>query len=285
MKLILDAREETSRKSLPSVMDLVPSHDQLQSALEPLLQEAINRLQQQLTAMQGQLKDLQDRMKSAPVPQAADSLPESSPDEGASWTTVSSHRKSFSDVVRRSVETALHDERCKQDVIISGAQENDDKKFIDDLCSIMDFSTKPTSYRRLGEKGSRPRLLMASFPSAFDARSFIVRYDNARKEKTQGLPVLRLRTGKNNNERAVFRKSATLAFKLNNEAREAGIEESYSLREDGSIWKFKKTDDGVWKRERNWTAPTKATSGPAESGRSPSNTPAASNNSPDESGN
>ena len=224
--------------------------------------------------------------KLSPTVQLPSTSPESSPDEG--WTTVPSHRKSFSDVVRRSVETALHDERCKQDVIISGAPETNDKKLIDDPCSIMDFSTKPTSHRRLGEKGKRPRLLMASFPSAFDARSFIVRYDNVRKEKTQGLPVLRLRTGKNKEERAAFSKCATLAYKLNSEARNAGIE-SYSLREDGSIWKYKKTDDGVWKRDRNWAAPTKASSSPAASRTSPSTspsaTPAANNNTSDESGN
>ena len=179
MKLITDSREATSRKtpSTPSsIWDMGPSFDQLQSAFEPLLQRTIEKLQQQLKALQDQLKDLQERVESAPIPHSSDQLTDSTPDDGEPWTTVSgSRRRALSDAVRQSVETALHDERCRQDVIICGAEEIDDKKLISDLCSLMDFSTKPTSHRRLGRKGNRPRLLMASFPSAFDARSFIAR--------------------------------------------------------------------------------------------------------------
>ena len=43
-----------------------------------------------------------------------------------------------------------------------------------------------------------------------------------------------------------------LFFKLNESAKSNGLDESYSIRHNGEVWKFTKTADG-WKRALNWT--------------------------------
>ena len=47
-------------------------------------------------------------------------------------------------------------------------------------------------------------------------------------------------------------KNSKIAFRLNEDAKKQKLNESYSLRDDGNVWKFLKKDDGKWTREKNW---------------------------------
>ena len=155
------------------------------------------------------------------------------------------------------MSTALREDRTKCDVIISGAPEaSSDTRFVSDLCQTMNFDIQPRNPQRLGKVGDRPRLLKATFPSPFDARTFIARYDQHRREKTDNLPTIRIRSNKTKDKRVAFSRGSKIAFALNKKANEDGLPESYSLRDDGSVWKYVKSDNGKWRRERDWVPPS-----------------------------
>ena len=171
------------------------------------------------------------------------------------WTTVVGKTKSnkFSDILKTTVASAFHEEKTKCDIIISKAVDDDkDKAFLADLCGKMEFTTIPQNPQRLGKKGGHPRLLKASFPSAFDARSFIARYDELRRTNSDKIPTLRIRPNKPKEEREKFSKQSKLAYDLNCRAKENNTQESYSLRDDGSIWKYALSTDNKWKRVSDW---------------------------------
>ncbi|ELT93849.1 hypothetical protein CAPTEDRAFT_200755 [Capitella teleta] len=111
--------------------------------------------------------------------ESADRNESSSSDD---WFTVPP--RSLSSVVLRSVQAALKDDRCRQDVVISGSTSNNDEKFIKVLLKLIHFNTMPVSHKRIGKEGNRPRLLLLTFTSAPDAKAFMSSYDCARKNKS-----------------------------------------------------------------------------------------------------
>ena len=176
----------------------------------------------------------------------------------------------LSNVVRNSVQLALQDEKSKREVIISRAEEQGrDQAFVTDLCSKINFQGSPTEVTRLGrlkkvktsdantpsEAAKHHRLLKVSFPSPFDARAFCSRFDEAKKNEEM-IPDIRVRRSRTKDEQAMYKKSAALSRKLNEEAKSAGQSISYSIRENYSIWKFTKNENGKWTRDENWSVPT-----------------------------
>ena len=161
--------------------------------------------------------------------------------------------KSFADAVRRSVHSALKDDQAKNDVMISKAEENGrDQEMIAEVCDKLNFTNKPVEMRRLGaRKENYQRLLQVSFSNHFDARTFRARFEE-RKKVHSDLPHWHLRFGRTEEEQSNFVKTSKLAFKLNKDAKDAKLNESYSLRHDGSIWKFVRQEDGTWKRDKQW---------------------------------
>ena len=215
------------------------------------IEQSMGTVEHQLSTLQSQMQDMERKIS---ISNALD-LNASSENDPNEWSNVVRSKKNLSGVMRQSVGAALQDERCKQDVIVSRADEQDDTKMVADLCKSLDFRTAPTSHRRLGQaKDNTPRLLMLSFGSSFDARAFKSRFEHCKAEKKDGLPNLRLRLGKTKEERVLFKHSAKLCHKLNQESKAQG-NESYSLKDDGSIWKYIKADSGTWKREKSWTPP------------------------------
>lgn len=258
LKLIADSRTDTAVKTTPISPDsFAPLLNQLTSLIKPMLEESHKTLTEQFKETQAQLSDLQAKMISLELPAPLGSSPESV-DETGDWSVVvrdkKDTKKAFSDVLKETVATAFHEEKNKCDVIISKATESkDDKKFLVDLCHTMNFPTMPRAHQRLGKKGNTPRLLKVTFPSAFDARSFKARYEDERRRGADDLPTIRVRSNKNKEERAIFAKSSKLAFDLNSHARKEKTAESFSLRDDGSIWRYAKSSDGKWKRDREWS--------------------------------
>ena len=132
------------------------------------------------------------------------------------WTVVGPRqngpdsRNTFANAVQKSVRAALQEDRCKQEVIISGATEEgkNDLKLIHDLCQKIDFTSKPSDTVRLGKKkdsAERPRLLKVTFSTSFEARAFMARYNQARRDDSE-VPRLRLRSGKSKEEWEAFKK-------------------------------------------------------------------------------
>ena len=79
----------------------------------------------------------------------------------------------------------------------------------------------------------------------------MARYIQARRGNAD-LPRLKLRSGKEKAEWEAFKKSAAMAFKLNEDARTKGEDVSYSIRDDGQIWKFARNDSDAWRRVADW---------------------------------
>ena len=172
------------------------------------------------------------------------------------WSEVrKKKRKSFTEVIRTTVETALQDHKAPNDVIISKAEEKgQDTKFVANLCAKAKLTTKPTEIQRLGQKtndSNHHRLLRIAFPTSFDARTFKAEVERLVKEET-GVPKLRVRSGKTKEERKKFAANAKTTHKLNVEAKSAGSSVSFSLRDNGDVWKFVKSKEGQWKRDHEW---------------------------------
>lgn len=179
------------------------------------------------------------------------------------------NKTSFADVVRQSVQSVLEDERARNDIVISKMDEQgDDEKCLADVCQKMNCESKPAGIRRLGKKTEgRVRLLQVSFNSSFDARTFRASYNN-RQKSHKDLPNWRLRNHRTRDEQATFERNSKAAFQLNTAAKEAKLNESYSLRDDGTVWKYVKRGD-KWKREMDWKLPPtelNASSGSSQEG-------------------
>jgi Cu/Zn superoxide dismutase len=162
----------------------------------------------------------------------------------------------FADAVKKSVHTALQEDKARCDVIISKVEEKGkDESFAADLCSKISYDTKPIGVMRLGRKKEdthHHRLLKLSFSTNFEARAFRSRFEEARKDKPNDLSEFRVRPGRNREDQAAFRKSAIVANTLNKEAKHEGDMCSYSVRDNGSIWKFEKQADGKWVHISDW---------------------------------
>jgi hypothetical protein len=131
---------------------------------------------------------------------------------------------SFADVVRSSVRSALDDERHLKEVVISKVQEQGrDDIVVSDLCEKMDFKSRPTEVKRLGKKpteGNRQRLIKVTFPSAFDSRAFLSRF-NETKKADDTLSHIKVRPGRTKEDHENYKKSVAIAYKLNDEAKKS----------------------------------------------------------------
>ena len=162
----------------------------------------------------------------------------------------------LADVVKSSVQSALGDEKTKNDVIISAMPENKkDQEDVEVLCNRVQAVTKPCAVTRLGKpkaNSDHPRLIKATFPSQFDARTFLARVDEKQKNGDQNISKIRARPGRTRDEQARHFILSKRVYQMNQEAKEAELNESYSLRRNGEVWKFAKTDSGQWKKVPDW---------------------------------
>ena len=167
----------------------------------------------------------------------------------------SDQQHTFADVVRNSVratmESTFKEAESKKELILTKVQEGNDQQFLSELCGKMEVSPQPLNPVRIGRKtDERSRLLKISFQSNFDARKFKARFEQLKAEK-KDVPDIRMRLGKTKEEREVYAKNKKVTQKLNNDAKDADF--SFSIQENGSIWKFVRGDDGRWKRDKEWS--------------------------------
>lgn len=160
------------------------------------------------------------------------------------------------DVVRQTVQSTLAEQNSQAEVVISGVEERgQDTAFIHELCAQMNFSQKPVSLNRVGQKPKDGhRLMKVSFPSQFDARAFKSRYNQLKNDQPDAYK-LRMRPGLTAAQRKIFNQKKKLAQDLNSKATADNASYSFSVRENGDIWKFVQSEDGKWRRDSDWREP------------------------------
>lgn len=216
---------------------------------------------EQNSTLMGEIKVLRDEVSSLRT-ELADI--KSQPGSAAPLPTTNTPSPSFADVVKTSVQTVMKEEKVRNDVIVSGLEESatsDDDAEVTTICDTIDFSIKPIGILRLGKKKEkkgkeeRPRLLKMTFPSSFDARAFRSKFVESTKPETSPFHSLKCRPGRTKEEQEHHRKRSDAAYKMNKDAKDAGDNASYSVRESGEIWKFVQNDNQKWIRERDWSEP------------------------------
>jgi hypothetical protein len=166
---------------------------------------------------------------------------------------------SFADVVSSSVRVALRDEKSKSEVVIAKLPEKKrDAKDVESLCKNISLTVKPTAVSRMGKepKNDQPRPVKVTFPTPFDARVFMAKVSETKKQEdcNETVTVIRCRPCRSQDEQKRHVALSAQVKKLNQEAADSGHEgKSYSLRPTGEIWKFAKTEAGKWKRVTEWT--------------------------------
>ena len=165
----------------------------------------------------------------------------------------------LANVVKSCVQTAFQEEKDKNDVILSNLPENEskpDSNLVSELCHTLKFTSKSKGMSRLGRKvENQHRLLRVSFDSQFDARAFKSKFDELKQ--TESIPPnVRVRLARSKAEQDLHASNIKLARGLNEKAKKDNADYSFSVRDSGEIWKFQKNEEGVWRRVREWTAPS-----------------------------
>ena len=223
------------------------------ASVTALINEQTSTLMKEIESLRGEVLSLKKELAAVKEQSALhqSALQQNSSDEtsNSQWT--------LADVVKTSVKSALGDEKTKNDVIISAMPENSkDQEDVEVLCNRVQAVTEPCAVTRLGKSkanSDHPRLIKATFPSQFDARAFLARVDEKQKKGDQTISKIRARPGRTRDEQARHLKLSKRVYQMNQEAKEAELNESYSLRRNGEVWKFTKTESGQWKKVPDWS--------------------------------
>lgn len=157
-------------------------------------------------------------------------------------------------VVKASVQSALQEECVKRDVVMNLRENKRDMEDVNDLCQKAQINVKPSSIIRLGKpKNDRTRPLKASFPTPFDARTFMAKVEAYRKTvgTDETLAKVRCRPCRTREEQTRYAAIREQVHQLNEAAKDGGVE-SYSVRTNGAVWKFVKKNE-KWVRDSEWT--------------------------------
>ena len=196
-------------------------------------------IDEQTTTLMNEIKILKDEVAVLKTELAAIKTP----DQPTSINNLAAEKLIITDAVTASMDAALEEERVKKEVVILKLPErNMDTLDVNELCK----NVKPENLIRLGkinERRSRP--LKVTFPSSFDARVFMSKIKEMRESNPDEFEIY-CRPGRTRKQMALRRK----VFEMNQKANGG---ESFSVRKNGDVWKYKKTDDGKWVREPEWT--------------------------------
>jgi hypothetical protein len=227
------------------------------AAVETAIAELREALLAEISNLRAEVAMLREKLEAAEMQNT--SL-EPTPAQAADALSSTNRTTNYADVVK-AVKSALSEENVKKDVVINLPENKADLADVNVLCQKTDVSVKPSSFTRIGKRqtqspsqSNRPRPLKMSFPTPFDARTFMAKLEAYKKDARENDPFLKVRcrpcrSPEEQARHAVYSKEAR---KLNEAAKANGIEtESYSLRKNGDIWKFAKTSDH-WKRVPEW---------------------------------
>lgn len=258
---LASANDDDTNDSLSALLETVKT--ELANILEEVRQGKDER-ENLKGEIQNLKKEIEDHRKEAKSNQESllseiRNLKEQVPKTATS--TPAESEATYAQVVRSSVRSVMQDEQCKAEMIFSSVEEKGkDRDFVSNLCNKMELQTKPVEITRLGRNQpsntERPRLLKVTFPTAFDARAFRAKYEEVKGK--EGVPSHRVRNGRNKDQQALFKKNSAIAYKLNDEAKKTNSNASYSLRDNGEVWKFSKQENGKWIREEQWKLSTRS---------------------------
>ena len=161
-------------------------------------------------------------------------------------------------VVKKTINSTMEEEKVKSDLMISNLDDDgNDERCMKDLCTMMNLNeqSRPMRLVRVGKKKEdRKRLLKASFNTQFDARKFKASYEEAKKNETPNLPSVRVRRCRTKEEETTYKSKIKRLKELNDLAKEEGDTTSFSLRDNGLIWKYvKDQQSGKWRRDVKWS--------------------------------
>ena len=239
------------------IMDEIGTNDTLQSEITEL-KSVVHVLQEQTAELLAKMDTLLKR----PQERTLGDLSDGPADATVHGSGRSNSPMNFASVVKSSVQSVFMEEKAKSDVVIINLPEKgQDAADMSHLCEVTGVITKPITAKRLGKKNEnngRHRLLMATFPTPFDARTFQLKVNEAKHSKSLTIPNIRCRPGRTKKEQENRTKLSDEIYKLNQEARKDG-NESYSIRQNGQVWKFQKNDEGQWRRVADWKYTPKPT--------------------------
>jgi hypothetical protein len=161
---------------------------------------------------------------------------------------------SFAEIVRSTMTETINAEKCKTQVVISIVDEgSNDHDYVRSLCDKVEQSSKPQSVWRMGKKeAGQARPLRVTFESSFEARSFMSRYSSAKNK--EGVPAVKVRSCRTKEEEAMYKEKLRRLRELNAKAKADGDTLSFSLRDNVSIWRFKKNaTSGKWSHDLEWS--------------------------------
>lgn len=219
--------------------------------------EQTNALKSELEKCFGKINDLTDEVTSlrAELTATKESFDQHSalPTPSADAPGPSAPPPSFAEIVKSSVQSVLREEKVRSDVVVSNIPENShDADDLTTICNEIGSATIPINVERIGKKNDdRPRLIKATFSAPFDARTFQLKVNEAKKAGTPSVSSMRCRPGRTKVEQEAHTKLSKAIYKLNQDAKDEDSV-SFSLRHDGQVWKFAKNDQGNWKRVTDW---------------------------------
>ena len=179
--------------------------------------------------------------------------------EGAE--SISSHAQgthAVAAVVKQTVQSTMEEDKVKCDLMIYNVDDDgNDERCMKDLCTMMNLNeqSRPIRLVRVGKKKEdRKRLIKASFSTEFDARKFKASYNEARNNETPNLPSVRVRRCRTKEEETMYKSKIKRLKELNDLAKEEGNATSFSLKDNGLIWKYvKDNQSGKWRRDVKWS--------------------------------
>lgn len=243
--------------SYADVTDLISQHT---ATLTAVFQEELEKCKERMLSESAKLtaEVINLREELAAVKAALTPHNQHSPTAAAavpSEHSTSPSPPSFADIVKSSVQSVLQEEKVKSDIIVANFKDSkQDVADVDALCTEVGFSSKPIDIQRLGKmQTDRPRLMKISFQTAFDARAFQTKVEEAKKSDSLTQSTIKCRPGRTKEEQAKHTKLSKTVYELNTSAKQKDSPvESFSLRQNGQIWKFQLSENGKWIRATDW---------------------------------
>ena len=259
IKLITDAKEKTTctvidHTAVANDVNTQDTSDSMVQAIivkmKPLLDDCMKELRDEISALKEEVSELKSELLKKksnpenPVPQ--------------SYSSVAS--PSLTKIMQTTMKDTLNEEKTKAQVVIANAKETGkDVEFMTSLCDKVKHKSMPKAVARIGrkEKPEHSRLMKVTFDSNFDARTFMSCYEAAKSDETSDkeLSEIRIRPCRTKSEQTKYKAKLIKLREMNKTAKDDGDQVSFSLRDNGNIWRYVKHNSGKWKRDTEWKEP------------------------------
>ncbi|ELT97579.1 hypothetical protein CAPTEDRAFT_207974 [Capitella teleta] len=161
----------------------------------------------------------------------------------------------FADSVRSTMKNTIKEEKAQAQVVISNAkEENSDLRFMSSLCEKISHKSILKNVSRMGTKlvhSVRPMVM--TFDSNFDAHTFMSQFDDSKSDDDVSTLPIKIRPYRTREDQTMYKKKLEMARELNKKAKDESPNTSFSLRNNGCIWKYiKDAACNKWRRDPEW---------------------------------